>query len=82
MSTEADIAQLMSRAQMLCSQGGIQMWRTFVPAKHLCPSDASALPDGSYFLGFGAEEWQAKECLHHQVRVVCGWKRVADRYEK
>jgi hypothetical protein len=82
MSNEAEIAEMMSRAEMLDNSGGVQTWRTFVDGKYLSAPEALMWPDGTYFLGFGAEEWQARECLHHQVRGASGWKKMGDHYEK
>lgn len=66
MSTEADIAEIMTHAHLYYNVGATQCWRT------LC--------NNKYLLGFGIEEWQAKESLNHQVRIDCGWKRVSDHY--
>lgn len=82
MSNEAEIAELMTHAELDDNSGGIQTWRVFVDNSLLRGVDRTVFKDGTHLLEFGTEEWQAKEYLHHQVRRACGWKRVIDHYEK
>lgn len=80
MSNEAEISRILSEAVQYGIAGGLQIWRAFVPADRLSDQIADEDDEGAYLLGMGEAEWQAKECLNHQVRIACGWERVGDGY--